>query len=98
MDDTTTLGSTRSPPDSGRWRLVIVGGGGMRTHALPTAGDLVLGRDRSCDVVLDHPRVSRRHARLRIGPSLSIEDLGSRHRTTVLGTPLTADMPMDLRA
>jgi hypothetical protein len=31
---------------------------------LPAAGRLVLGRSRSCGVVLDHPSVSRRHLEL----------------------------------
>ncbi len=47
-------------------------------------GDLVLGRDPSCDVVLDAEDVSRRHARVReeSGRHL-VEDLGSRNGTFV---------------
>ncbi len=95
MDD-TTIASTRSRSATGRWTLVIVGGGSVRTQALPPEGELVLGRDPSCDVVLDRPRVSRRNARLRLGDLLSIEDLGSRNRTTVRGMRLTDNTPVDL--
>ncbi|MGH7616554.1 MAG: FHA domain-containing protein, partial [Gemmatimonadaceae bacterium] len=40
---------------------------------------LVIGRDRAvADAIIDHPLISRRHARLtRIGDGLTIEDLGS---------------------
>lgn len=52
-----------------------------------TASELVIGRSRSCDVVVDHPEVSRRHARLvfRDG-SWFVQDLESMNGTTVNGT------------
>ncbi len=41
-------------------------------------GDYLVGRSASCQIVLDRPRVSRRHARLSIrADRMSIEDLGS---------------------
>lgn len=42
-------------------------------------GSVVLGRGKRCDLVLDHPSVSRTHARLLIGdgPKVVLEDLGS---------------------
>src|SRR5262245_4186368 len=98
MDDTTELESRRAPPSSGRWTLVIVGSGGWSTQALPSEGELVIGRDATCQVVLEHPRISRRHARLRLGAELSIEDLGSRNRTTVQGVPLEPNTPHRLGA
>ena len=33
--------------------------------ALPEAGPIIVGRSRRCDVVLEHPTVSRRHLELR---------------------------------
>ncbi len=63
-------------------------------HASPnycTIGEdrIVIGRERSCNVVIDFPGVSRRHAGLTArGEICSIEDLGSRNRTFVNGTPI----------
>jgi two-component system response regulator AtoC len=96
VSDDTTIGSIRTAPDSGGWTLVIVGSGGVRTQSLPATGEIVLGRDASCDVVLDRPRVSRRHARLQLGKPVWIADLGSRNRTVVRGVPLTDEAPVQL--
>jgi hypothetical protein len=51
---------------------------------------LTLGRDPRNDVVIDHPEVSRRHARIaRQGDVWVIEDLESTNGTFVNGTRLT---------
>ncbi len=50
---------------------------------LPASGKLVIGRGEDCDVVLDHPSISRRHASLEIGEQLRIEDLGSANGTFI---------------
>ena len=70
---------------------------GWRTwEALPLVRDVVLfGRDpEAVDVVLDHPSVSKVHARVevRAGPERPcwIEDLGSRNGTLVNRARLTA--------
>jgi hypothetical protein len=54
--------------------------------ALPTEGEIVVGRSRSCDVVLAEPTVSRRHVELRAldGSWLAV-DLGSTNGTWLLG-------------
>lgn len=50
---------------------------------------LTLGRDPRNDVVIDHPQVSRRHARItRPSNAWVIEDLGSTNGTFVNGTRL----------
>jgi DNA-binding NtrC family response regulator len=41
-------------------------------------------------VPIDDPLVSRQHARLHVGPTLEIEDLGSANGTTCRNTPLAA--------
>jgi DNA-binding winged helix-turn-helix (wHTH) protein len=47
-------------------------------------GEHVIGRDPAADVVLDFGSVSRRHARIRIGPSgVTLEDTGSKNGTFV---------------
>ncbi|MFH1143629.1 MAG: SpoIIE family protein phosphatase [Candidatus Eisenbacteria bacterium] len=51
----------------------------------------ILGRGKDCDLVLDFPSISRRHARLRWeGSALWIEDLGSSNGTKLNGRPLKA--------
>lgn len=53
---------------------------------LRLAPRVVIGRARDCDLVIDDPRVSRRHAALVVRHGeLWIEDLGSTNGTTVDG-------------
>ena len=50
----------------------------------------MIGRDESCAVRIDAPRVSRRHTRIRVrGHDASIEDLGSKNGTFLRGRKLT---------
>lgn len=72
------------PEDDGpgamtRWLAI-----GARTVVLP-AGDSTIGRHPLARVMLDDECVSRRHARLRVGSSVTVEDLGSRNGTSVNG-------------
>jgi ABC-type multidrug transport system ATPase subunit/pSer/pThr/pTyr-binding forkhead associated (FHA) protein len=56
---------------------------------------LVLGRDPTCDQVLDAPMVSRRHARLtRVGGQLLLEDLGSANGTFLNGRRVSQPVPV----
>lgn len=56
----------------------------------------VIGRDQSCDLVLDDPRVSREHARLtREADATILEDLRSSNGTFVNG--IRVEMPLRLR-
>jgi predicted component of type VI protein secretion system len=49
-------------------------------------GDFLIGRDAQCQLVLDDPLVSRKHAKLVVGEdSVRISDLGSRNGVTVNG-------------
>ncbi len=65
----------------------------LRYHAsdfhLPTGSTLVIGRDPVCDVCIDDPVASRRHARISVEPDrVWIEDLASRNGVHVNGTPI----------
>ena len=65
-----------------RARLIHVDRGGSVAARLPLRGALVIGRDRTADLVLDAPGVSRQHARIAGGPlRYDIEDLGSANGT-----------------
>jgi serine/threonine-protein kinase len=64
-----------------RWQIVHTNGSEM--HEIP-GDDALVGRDRSCGIVLAHPAVSRRHARFLIaGGQLALEDLKSANGTFV---------------
>ena len=80
--------------------LVAVGSGDLRAFPLPASSDIVIGRGAECDVVLDHHRVSRRHARVRVattGEACLVEDLGSRNGTRLHDT-LAPHQPQLVRA
>jgi two-component system, NtrC family, response regulator AtoC len=98
-DDSTTRGNSFVSSAAGEagWVLIAVGEGDLRAHALHSGADFVIGRGLECNLSLDHHRVSRRHAKLRIaGDTCTIEDLGSRNGTRV-GEPLTPNEPRQLR-
>ena len=66
------------------------------THAFALQnGENVIGRDPDVQVFLDHPSVSRRHARISITAGrVVLEDLNSRNGTCVDGRDITS--PTDL--
>jgi len=68
-------------PATKKWQLVQ--NDGRETHDV-AAGGVVVGRDRSCNLVLTHPAVSRRHARISVeGGQVVLEDLKSANGTFV---------------
>jgi DNA-binding NtrC family response regulator len=77
--------------------LVVLGDGVFTQVPLPRAGELRrelrIGRTEEADVRIDRESVSRRHAVLRVGPPLEIEDLGSRNGTRVAGLRLAPNVP-----
>ena len=57
-----------------------------------------IGRGKECDVVVEHPRVSRRHCAIhRAGGRWAIVDTGSLHGTSVNGRPIRGASPTLLR-
>ncbi len=68
------------------WVLVPVKNDSTEKH--PISGDNVMvGRDRTCSIVLSHPAVSRRHARITLsGSAMVLEDLQSANGTYVNNT------------
>jgi len=58
-------------------------------------GRFVIGRSPSCDLPLEDPLVSRRHACILLeGDGAAIEDLGSRNGTLLNGEPLFDNHPL----
>jgi hypothetical protein len=65
-----------------------------RSHPLPY-GEHVVGRGVRVSVRLDHEDVSRRHARLEVGPDgVVVHDLGSKNGVRVAGQRLRAPTPL----
>ncbi len=57
----------------------------------------IVGRDRSCDIVIDDEALSRKHLRIVRGPPITVEDLGSRNGTTLRGSKLAAKQPVEIQ-
>ena len=59
-------------------------------------GEIVIGRDEDCDLVLHDEQVSRRHATLSELPdgSLVVTDLGSSNGTLVAGTRIEGSVEL----
>jgi S1-C subfamily serine protease len=76
-------------------RLTVRSGAASGT-TIHIAGALVVGREDGCDLVLDDPSASRRHAR--ITPSAAgviVEDLGSRNGTYVAGDRICGSVSLE---
>jgi two-component system, NtrC family, response regulator AtoC len=56
--------------------LLVAGPGQLLTFPLDRP-EIIIGRDPHCDIVVNHRTLSRRHARLCLGPPVTVEDLGS---------------------
>jgi two-component system, NtrC family, response regulator AtoC len=87
-DDVLTAGPQDAERASGGLSLRAVGEAFAAWHPLPPSGEVLVGRSAEADIALDHPSVSRRHARIHLGPPLAIEDLGSANGTSVRGSAL----------
>jgi hypothetical protein len=56
-------------------------------------GNLLIGRDASCDVPILNRQVSREHARISLTPEgITVEDLGSKNGTHCNGHPITGSV------
>ena len=91
MGDTTARDQLA---DADRPHLLVILDQKVSTHAMPSAGTLVIGRGAECDVRIDSATISRRHARLQLGERLAIEDLGSANGTRVRERALTRGKPV----
>ena len=76
-----------------RERLLVFWDGGFATHALPTSGKVTIGRLQECEIWVDHPSVSRKHAELLLGPQMRVVDLGSFNGTRVGGVRIAPNEP-----
>jgi FHA domain len=79
------------------WALLVVGEGVAAINLLPRDGEVSVGRGREAGVSVRHPSLSRRHALLRVGSFITIEDLGSRHGTALAGRRLLPGKAREVR-
>ncbi|MEX2500386.1 MAG: sigma 54-interacting transcriptional regulator [Wenzhouxiangellaceae bacterium] len=65
------------------WQILLIESG----RCLPLApGDQILGSDSRCAIRIEHPTVSRKHARLNVGENhVRVEDAGSSNGTRIEG-------------
>lgn len=85
----TAIGITAKvePGERPAWAQLL--GADDRTRHELRHNRVVIGRSHDCDIVITHPPVSRRHARLwREAGRLWVEDLGSANGTAVNGEPV----------
>jgi two-component system, NtrC family, response regulator AtoC len=78
-------GGVAGPPESHQPSLVVIFGGGRFTRSLPIGGKLLIGRSSDCDVPIEVPSISRRHALIYGTMPPEVEDLGSSNGTWVGG-------------
>ena len=102
FDEQTRGDSTREVAFSGEhagalW-ITVASSAGVLTLPLPAQGDVFLGRAEDCDVRIDDPSMSRRHAVLHVGERVELEDLGSRNGTRLRGAQLTAGKRVQIGA
>ena len=76
----------------------MLAGDDVKSHALPATGDVTVGRGTTCEITIDHPTLSRRHAVLRLGPPLTVQDLGSTNGERVSRQTLHGGAPFTLEA
>ncbi len=77
-------------------RLIVFCGGEVKSHPLPRAGQIVLGRGEDAHVRIDHVTVSRRHATLVLGDEVHLIDHGSFNGTSIGGKKVTPNVPIPL--
>jgi two-component system, NtrC family, response regulator AtoC len=76
-----------------RFDLFVSGASTLITVSLNPGKLYSIGRDATCDIVVDDPSVSRRHAELDIVQLPTITDLGSRNGTFVGGVRIRSEVP-----
>ena len=73
-----------------RLSLLVAGEGVYATYTLPASGTAIIGRAADADICIDNHAISRRHAKIQLGPPLLIEDCDSANGTWVADRRLAA--------
>jgi pSer/pThr/pTyr-binding forkhead associated (FHA) protein len=86
--ETPSYGWRPGPGIGPRWGLLVLGEGVTALHRLPAGGVISIGRGPDVTLTIRHPSLSRRHVLLRLGSTVTVEDLGGRNGTVVSGRRL----------
>ncbi len=95
-DDEPTAAQTHTYAALERPHVVAMWPGGSVVRELSPDVRLTVGRSAKCDIVIDHPSVSREHAAFHGGPPIAVEDLGSTNGTSVGGTKIASNARLAL--
>jgi two-component system response regulator AtoC len=85
-------------PGDAPLRLTVVSASAFASYELPREGEVLIGRSDKSDVFIDDSTISRKHAVLRVGSALELEDLGSVNGTRVREQRLHAGEPVAIHA
>jgi DNA-binding NtrC family response regulator len=99
VDQTTenlSFGSLATLQQDAPFSLIVLRDGDASVYPLAKQGRLVIGRAQHADIRIDHPSVSREHAALHCGESISLEDLGSANGTRLQSRRLTQGVPAEV--
>jgi two-component system, NtrC family, response regulator AtoC len=88
MTDATTIRDPKPASVTHGWVLLVTIDDDVRAFSLPERGTVTIGRAPTCDVAIDHEKISRQHARLTSGERWTVEDLGSRNGVTIRGVTI----------
>jgi MoxR-like ATPase len=88
VEATRTYSLAARAAKAGELLLVALLPEGLQVWTLPRRGAVSVGRDASCDVVIEHPSISRAHATIEVGDVVLVRDSGSRNGTRLGGLAL----------
>ncbi len=69
----------------GRFKLLVISDRDPVAHSLPDRGRITVGRSETADIQVPDPLISRVHAAITLGETLTVRDLGSSNGTVVRG-------------
>jgi two-component system response regulator AtoC len=84
------LGAEAASLEVRGFHLLVMSADEFATVPLPATGAAIIGRSANAYLRIEDPGASRRHARLTVGETITIEDLGSANGTRVRGEPIAA--------
>jgi two-component system response regulator AtoC len=87
----------RPRPKPAGLQLLVVGERGIETIALKVPGEMTVGRGPECEVRIDDPSVSRKHALIKTSPRVEVSDLESFNGTLVEGRRLAAGESVEVQ-
>jgi transcriptional regulator with PAS, ATPase and Fis domain len=92
--DTTARGALDEARRDPINRILVFWDGGFTTFPLPGRGTILIGRGEACDLRIEHPSVSRQHARIMVDPTgIRIVDLRSANGTRLRQLRIEPDLP-----